>query len=138
MPFSPSDFHLDVMAKIDGETLDISKPSIYSQMIWEQKMERAARDQRSIDWVVVRNRLGNLDSHHKKNITEALEKLAKRVSFRIAPGFSERVIFRELFPQGLTLLDLKTANYNKSFSISHVAARQELRSFLDTLGVSPK
>ena len=123
------------MAKIDGETLDISKPSIYSQMIWEQKMERATRDKGSIDWVVLRNRLANLDAHNKRNVSEALEKLAKRISFRIAPGFSERVIFRELFPQGLTLLDLKVANHNKSFSISHVAARQELRSFLDILGV---
>ncbi len=134
-PINDSFLDLDVMAKIDGETLDISKPSIYSQMIWEQKMERATRDKGSIDWVVLRNRLANLDAHNKRNVSEALEKLAKRISFRIAPGFSERVIFRELFPQGLTLLDLKVANHNKSFSISHVAARQELRSFLDILGV---
>ena len=134
-PINDSFLDLDVMAKIDGVTLDISKPSIYSQMIWEQKMERATRDKGSIDWVVLRNRLANLDAHNKRNVSEALEKLAKRISFRIAPGFSERVIFRELFPQGLTLLDLKVANHNKSFSISHVAARQELRSFLDILGV---
>lgn len=134
-PINDSFLDLDVMAKVDGETLDISKPSIYSQMVWEQKMARASRDKGSIDWVVLRNRLSNLDAHNKRNVADALEKLAKRISFRIAPGFSERVIFRELFPQGLTLLDLKTANYNKSFSISHVAARQELRSFFDMLGI---
>ena len=137
-PINDSFLDLDVMAKIDGETLDISKPSIYSQMLWEQKMERATRDKGSIDWVVLRNRLANLDAHNKRNVSQALEKLSKRISFRIAPGFSERVIFRELFPQGLTLLDLKIANHNKSFSISHVAARQELRSFLDILGVGSK
>ena len=37
----------------------------------------------------------------------ALETLSKRIGFRVAPGFSERVIFRELFPRGLTLLDLR-------------------------------
>ncbi|MFK7968422.1 MAG: division plane positioning ATPase MipZ [Rickettsiaceae bacterium] len=137
-PINDSFLDLDVMAKIDGETLDISKPSIYSQMIWEQKMERATRDKGSIDWVVLRNRLSNLDAHNKRNVGEALEKLSKRISFRIAPGFSERVIFRELFPQGLTLLDLKIANHNKSFSISHVAARQELRSFFDMLAIKTK
>jgi chromosome partitioning protein len=84
---------------------------------------------------VLRNRLANLDAHNKRNVNDTLEKLSKRISFRIAPGFSERVIFRELFPQGLTLLDLKVANFNKTFSISHVAARQELRSFLEALGV---
>ena len=134
-PINDSFLDLDVLAKVEAETLDISKPSIYSQMIWEQKMERASRDQGSIDWVVLRNRLANLDAQNKRNVSDALDRLAKRVSFRIAPGFSERVIFRELFPQGLTLLDLTTANYTKSFSISHVAARQEIRFFLDTLGV---
>lgn len=134
-PINDSFLDLDVMAQINGETFDVSKPSIYSQMIWEQKMERATRDKGSIDWVVLRNRLANLDAHNKRNVSEALEKLSKRISFRIAPGFSERVIFRELFPQGLTLLDLKVANHNKAFSISHVAARQELRSFLDVLGI---
>ncbi|GAB4163170.1 MAG: division plane positioning ATPase MipZ [Rickettsiaceae bacterium] len=134
-PINDSFVDLDVMAKIDSENMDITQPSIYSQMLWEQKMERAARDQGSINWVVVRNRLSNLDAHNKRNVAEALEKLAKRVSFRIVPGFSERVIFRELFPVGLTLLDLQKANYNKSFSISHVAARQELRDFLASLGV---
>lgn len=134
-PINDSFIDLDVMAKIDSETLDTSSPSIYSQMLWEQKMERASRDRGSIDWVVVRNRLGNLDAQNKRNVEEALKKLSKRVSFKVAPGFSERVIFRELFPHGLTLLDLKKANFTKSFSMSHVAARQELRTFLDSLGV---
>ncbi len=134
-PINDSFVDLDVMAKIDSETLDTSSPSIYSQMLWEQKMERASRDQGSIDWIVIRNRLGSLDAQNKRNVEEALKKLSKRISFKIAPGFSERVIFRELFPYGLTLLDLKKANFAKSFSMSHVAARQELRTFLDNIGV---
>jgi len=134
-PINDSFIDLDVMGKINGETMKIDKPSIYSQMIWEQKMERATRDRGEIKWVVVRNRLSNLDAQNKRNVADSLEQLSKRISFQIAPGFSERVIFRELFPHGLTLLDLKKANFNKAFSISHVAARQELRNFLDNLGV---
>ena len=137
-PVNDSFLDLDVMAKIDGDDFDVTKPSIYSQMIWEQKMEKASRGGGSIDWVVLKNRLSNLDAHNKRNVSQALEKIAKRIAFRIVPGFSERVIFRELFPQGLTLLDLKSANFNKSFSISHVAARQELRSFLDAIGIKNK
>lgn len=134
-PINDSFIDLDVMAKIDGDTLETSTPSIYSQMLWEQKMERASRDNGSIDWVVIRNRLSSLDAQNKKNVATALEKLSKRISFKVAPGFSERVIFRELFPHGLTLLDLKKANFTKSFSMSHIAARQELRNFLESLGV---
>lgn len=134
-PINDSFVDLDVMAKIDGDNLDVSKPSIYSEMLWQQKMERATRDRGSIEWIVVRNRLSNLDAQNKRNVSEALEKMSKRMAFRVAPGFSERVIFRELFPYGLTLLDLTKANFHKSLSVSHVAARQELRNFLDFLEV---
>lgn len=134
-PINDSFIDLDVVAKIDYETFDSSKPSIYSQMLWEQKMERASRDKGSIDWVLMRNRLNALDAQNKRNIEYALKKLSKRIAFRLAPGFSERVIFRELFPYGLTLLDLKKANFTKSFSLSHVAARQEIRDFINSLGI---
>ena len=40
-----------------------------------------------------------------RRVSEALDQLAKRVGFRIIPGLGERVIYRELFPKGLTLLD---------------------------------
>jgi chromosome partitioning protein len=134
-PINDSFVDLDVIAKIQGDQLDTNRPSIYSQMLWEQKMERAGKDGGSIEWVVVRNRLSNIDAQNKRNVSDALDKLSKRVAFKVAPGFSERVIFRELFPYGLTLLDLTRANYNKSLSMSHVAARQELRDFMNCLGI---
>ena len=113
--------------------LDPEESAIYSQMLLDQRTERAKRDQDSINWVVVCNRLSNLGSRNKLNIAKCLDKLSKILFFRIVPGFSERVIYRELFLQGLTLLDLKKANFIKSFSVSHVAARQELRNFVDAL-----
>lgn len=134
-PINDSFVDLDVIAKANAKDINSFTPSIYSQMLWEQKMERAARDQGSIDWVVVRNRLSSLDAQNKRNVQEALDKISKRIAFRVAPGFSERVIFRELFLHGLTLLDLDKANFIKSFSLSHVAARQEIRDFLESLKV---
>lgn len=134
-PINDSFVDIDVMAKVSADDLNIIEPSIYSQMIWEQKMQRAKRDRGSIEWIVMRNRLSNLDATNKRNVADVLTKLAKRISFTLAPGFSERVIFRELFLQGLTLLDLTKANYGKSFNMSHVAARQELRDFLSCLNI---
>jgi chromosome partitioning protein len=69
---------------------------------------------------------------NKKKIGEALEALSKRIGFRIAPGFCERVIFRELFPRGLTLLDLRDIGVMGT-NISNVAARQELRDLMKAL-----
>ncbi len=134
-PINDSFLDIDVMAKVSADDLSIVEPSIYSQMVWEQKMARAKRDGGSIEWVVMRNRLSNIDATNKRSVAAVIEKLAKRISFRLAPGFSERVIFRELFLSGLTLLDLTKANYEKSFSLSHVAARQELREFLACLEI---
>lgn len=134
-PINDSFIDLDVMAKIDPSNMSITKPSIYSQMIWEQKIARASLDGTTIEWLVVRNRLSNLDAVNKRNVNKILQALSKRIAFKIADGFSERVIFKELFLHGLTLLDLDEANHNITFSLSHVAARQELRNFFSLLNI---
>ena len=86
------------------------------------------RDKSSIDWIVMRNRLTNINAKNKENMEIALNVISKRVGFRLVSGFGERVIFRELFLNGLTLLDLEAIGEN--ISLSHVAARQELRNLL--------
>ncbi len=134
-PINDSFVDIDVMAKIDPGSMKVTGPSIYSQMIWEQKLAKAQRGEGSIDWVVMRNRLGSVDAKNRHNVAKVLDELAKRVSFRQAPGFGERVIFRELFLLGLTLLDLKKSAHSKSFSLSHIAAKQELQNLLGVLGV---
>ena len=100
-------------------------------MLWEQKLVRMQRNQEPIEWILLRNRLSNIYAKNKENIAKILDKLSKRIGFKIAPAFSERVIFKELFLEGLTLVDLPSANMTKAFSISHVVARQELRDFID-------
>ena len=62
----------------------------------------------------------------------ALDELARRVGFRVIPGLGERVIYRELFPKGLTLLDLQQLG---EVGIGHITARQELREMIAGLGI---
>lgn len=136
-PINDSFVDLDVLAQIDSDSLNIDRPGIYSEMIWEQKIHRAKRaDQpKPIDWIVLRNRLSNIDANNKRKMAEALGKLSKRIGFRTLSGFSERVIFRELFLHGLTLLDILNAKTAVNVSLSHVAARQELRDVLKGLRI---
>ena len=47
----------------------------------------------------------------------------------IAKGFSVKLIFRELFLQGITLLDLKEGSKNK-LTLSNISARQEVRHLI--------
>lgn len=134
-PINDSFVDLDVIANVDGQTMKIIKPSIYSEMVWEQKLSRAKRDGGSIEWIVMRNRLSNIDAKNKRFMTQATTELARRIGFRVAPGFSERVIFREMFLQGLTVLDIMEMNGGAGLSLSHVAARQEVRDLLKTLRI---
>lgn len=131
-PLNDSFIDFDLLAKIDPETHKVLGPSVYSEMVWQARQLRAQAGLSPIDWVVVRNRVGTQRMHNKKKITDAVESLAKRVGFRVAPGFSERVIFRELFPRGLTLLDLADIGI-KNLNISNVAARQEVRDLVKSL-----
>ena len=82
--------------------------------------------------MVLRNRLQHIESHNLRRVGAALDELARRVGFRVIPGLGERVIYRELFPKGLTLLDLADLG---EVGIGHIAARQELREMIAGLAV---
>jgi chromosome partitioning protein len=101
-------------------------------MVWNARQLRAQAGLKPIDWIVLRNRLGAQQMHNKKKVGAALEELSKRIGFRVSPGFSERVIFRELFPRGITLLDLKDTGVDQ-LNISNIAARQEVRDLMREL-----
>jgi chromosome partitioning protein len=136
-PLNDSFIDLDLLAKVHPETHKILRPSSYAEMVWEQRKARAIRDGGKIDWIVMRNRLASIGSRNTQAVEDVLAALSKRIGFRLAPGFGERVIFRELFLKGLTLLDLRNSDANMRLNMSHVAARQEVRALLTAIGLTP-
>lgn len=140
-PLNDSFVDLDLLARIDPDTLKVVRPSIYAEAVWKQRQIRSMQGQRPVDWIVARNRLSSLAARNKRDMAAVLEALAKRIGFRTAPGLSERVIYRELFLSGLTLLDLKRGASGKdsgpSMTMSHVAARQEVRDLVAALSLPP-
>jgi chromosome partitioning protein len=135
-PLNDSLVDLDVLARVDPATMRIVRPSQYSELVWETKKQRALRGEKAVvDWIVVRNRLHSLDARNKRDVEKLLADLAKRIGFRLVPGLGERVIYRSLFLEGLTLLDLRHKILGFSLNMSHVAARQELRSLVEGLGL---
>jgi chromosome partitioning protein len=133
-PLNDSFVDFDLLARIEPDTNRVLGPSVYAEMVWGARQSRAKAGLPPIDWIVLRNRLGSQEMHNKRKVGQALEDLSKRIGFRVAPGFSERVIFRELFPRGLTLLDLKDIGV-ASLNLSNVAARQEVRDLLKSLNL---
>lgn len=133
-PLNDSFIDFDLLAHVDTDGEEITGPSVYSQMVWNARQLRAKAGLSPIDWVVVRNRMGAQAMINKEKMENVIVKLSKRIGFRTAPGFNERVIFRELFPRGLTLLDLRDLGV-KGLNISNVAARQELRDLIRALNL---
>jgi chromosome partitioning protein len=125
----------DVLGVIDPVTLELLRPSLYSETVWEARKLRAAARGRALDWVVLRNRLGSSDPRNRRRVDERLTTLSRRVGFRILHGLRDRVIYRELFPFGLTVADLSPSVRPVPMALTHVAARQELRLMMADLGL---
>lgn len=131
-PMNDSFVDLDLIGQVHPDNYKVTKPSFYAELIWNSRTQRAKATGRSVDWVVLRNRLQHIDSHNLRRVGAALDELARRVGFRVIPGLGERVIYRELFPKGLTLLDLQQLG---DVGVGHITARQELREMIAGLGV---
>ena len=131
-PMNDSFVDLDLIGQVHPENYKITRPSFYAELIWNSRTQRAKNTGKSVDWVVLRNRLQHIESHNLKRVGAALDELARRVGFRVIPGLGERVIYRELFPKGLTLLDIQQIG---EVGLGHITARQELREMISGLGI---
>jgi chromosome partitioning protein len=133
-PLNDSFLDFDVLGTIDPATFDVTGVSHYAQMVRYARRQRRIVDGGLTDWIVVRNRLALLGSRNKKLVGECLDRLGLRLGFRATEGFSERVVFREFFPNGLTALDnLDEATLGTKPNLSHLTARQEVRRLIEEL-----
>jgi len=133
-PLNDSVIDLDVMAHVDPVTGDPREMSHYARLVQRARTERLSIDGRTIDWVLVRNRISMLSSRSMRMVQSALEKISVRLGCRVAEGIAERVIFRSLFPTGMTVFDaLDDEMLGGLPSMSHVSARQEYRALAEAL-----
>src|SRR5262249_43029955 len=135
-PINDSFVDLDVIVTI-GSTIDLDPtPSRYARAVATALEGRRAVCGCATDWIVFRNRLATLASRNHKQITRALTAIAPEVGFRLAPGLSERVIFREFFPSGLTAFDqLDELPSGSNPSMSRLMARMEMRELIEGIGL---
>jgi chromosome partitioning protein len=121
-PINDSFVDFAMLARVDPDDHSVINPSIYSEMVWQARKKRFAT-----------NRMGSTEMRNKRDVGTTLETLAKRIGFRTVKGFGERVIFRELYLQGLTLMDVREAGLNIQMGMSHIAARAEVRALLSAI-----
>jgi chromosome partitioning protein len=102
-------------------------------MVQEARRQRQL-DHASTDWIVLRNRISMLGSRNKRLVGDGLKELSRTLNFRCVEGLAERVIFRELYPRGLTAVDdLDEITFGARPTMSHVSARLEMQNLLSAM-----
>jgi chromosome partitioning protein len=135
-PVNDSFVDLDVLGRVDPENLSVLATSQYAELVRGARRERHLGDSGETDWIVLRNRLSTLASRNQAKVVRGLKELSALLEFRIADGVSERVIFREFFPMGLTALDqLDRTTLGVQPTMSHLAARREVSELIAFLNL---
>lgn len=137
-PLNDSFVDFSMLATLDPDSHKIISPSLYSEMVWKARKNRFAHDRGRIDWIVMRNRLVANQTRNTRQVGATLEALSRRIGFRVVKGFGERVIFRELYLQGLTLMDVRESKVGIQLGVSHIAARAEIRSLIAAMRLPPQ
>lgn len=130
-PVNDSFIDLDMLGHIDPHTGELKTLGAFARLVEHLKEPGLARREKPLDWVVMQNRSRSLGTKNERKFLDALHTIAPKAGFRLVPGLRERVIYRELFPIGLTLFDLelipdigRPAQHN---------ARREIAEMLDAL-----
>jgi chromosome partitioning protein len=134
-PMNDSFVDLDLLGHVDPADYQVGKLSCYSEMVWSSRQLRSVGGKPPMDWVVVRNRVANINSYNKQRMDAALDALQNRIMFRYVPGLHDRVVYRELFPKGLTFLDLKKTGELGKTRMSHVTTRFEIHQLVQNLNL---
>lgn len=127
-PISDSLIDLNAIADIDLDSKTIGKPGHYAAFVWEVKKQLAAKGHAYLNWIVVGNKTSTYNSKNKNIVFEYLEKLGKLFGFRFTPGLKDRIIYKELFLMGLTVLDMQHPDLRMKMTMSHLAAKREVKS----------
>jgi chromosome partitioning protein len=121
-PLNDSFLDFGTLASVDPMTHEITETGHYAAMVTVARRQRRSFDRSHIDWLVIRNRFTL-----RRLLDDGLNKLATRLGFRPLDGCAERIVYRQLFPSGLTAFDsLNEATLRTRPSRAHLAAQREM------------
>ena len=133
-PINDSYIDVDVFSRVHHDRARRGMIAHYADLVLDARRKRRQADAGLIDWILVRNRMASLQSNNARQIAVSLSRLAPELMFRTAEGLHDRVIFRELFPIGLTALDAIEEGAKKGvLTGSQLAARQEITTLVASL-----
>lgn len=133
-PVNESYIDVDVFSRVHHDRSRRGAVAHYADLVLEARRRRRLVDGGVIDWILLRNRIASLKSNNARQIETSLQRLSAQLQFRTGEGLHDRVIFRELFPIGLTALDpIEEGMKNNALSTSQRSARREIAELVSTL-----
>lgn len=130
-PITDSLIDLNSIAEIDVSNGQLKNSGSYAEFIWNIKKQLASHGKPYLNWIITGNKTSATRSRNKNFIFEVLNKLGKLYGFRFCEGFKDRVIYRELFLDGITVLDMQQEALKRKMSISHLAAKLEIKNLAE-------
>ena len=97
-PMSDSFVDFDMLGVMDPVTLELTRHSLYSETVSASRKARATREDKQINWVVLRDRMAPTEARNHRRLDARVEAFSRKVGFRIGPGLRDSVIYRELSP----------------------------------------
>jgi chromosome partitioning protein len=131
-PVNDSFIDLDMLGHIDPLTGELTTLGAFARLVEHLKEPGLALRPKALDWVVMQNRSRSLGTKNERRVMNALQAIAPVAGFRLIPGLRERVVYRELFPIGLTLFDLELI---PDLGRPQQNARDEIAAMLEALNL---
>lgn len=131
-PINSSYIDLDLLGKFDPVNGKLKELGHFARLVVDLHNERIRLGLKAADWIVAKNRVRRVEKNQQTQIRTALRKLAPVAGFRVSEGLSERVVYRELFPFGLTHIDLKRI---PGLATLRAPREEEITQFMADLGL---
>ena len=133
-PVNDSFVDLDAILSLKKTQDQLPGQSQYTEAVRRALDARREVTKRDIDWFVVRNRMLSSSSRNARDVHKTIAAAGQKAGFQVATGLSERVIYRQYFPIGLTAFDsLETSLLGMKPTTAHVLARQEVRQLIESV-----
>ena len=106
-PLNASPADLDALGSVSPISHSLRRIGPFARMVIGIREELQRFGLRPFDWVVVNNRVRQCERRLLASADRSLTVMAESLGFRIVPGLTERLAYRELLTFGISHLDLK-------------------------------
>lgn len=129
-PVNSSALDLDSLGAINPVTRRLRGIGPFARVVSGLREERIERGMEPFEWIVVKNRVRHCERRLILLAEQQLNQMARSIGFRTVEGLTERLVYRELLPFGLSQLDLRHLPWLQR---PRSVPSRELRQFVEGL-----